>query len=196
MSNSLDEVFLIGGALVFGLPMPLTALQIIWVNLFTGSLPALAFAFDEDLDEKHTGTPAKSKSVFTSEVTVLTFGVGIASSLLLFAVYFGLIRNGVDIELSKSITFACFASYILVIAYSFRSLKRTLFTYPLFSNGKLNAAIAVAGIVLIGTYTIEPIRAVFELAPIPPVWIGFIAGWLVFNVFFVECAKWIVRSKR
>jgi len=196
MSNSLDEVFLIGGALVFGLPMPLTALQIIWVNLFTGSLPALAFAFDEDLDEKHAGTPAKSKSVFTSEVTLLTFGVGIASSLLLFAVYFGLIRNGVDIELSKSITFACFASYILVIAYSFRSLKRTLFTYPLFSNGKLNAAIAVAGIVLIGTYTIEPIRTMFELAPIPPVWIGFIAGWLVFNVFFVECAKWIARSKR
>jgi Ca2+-transporting ATPase len=196
MSNSLDGVFLIGGSLVFGLPMPLTALQIIWANLFTGSLPALAFAFDEDLDGKHVGTPARSKSVFTSEVTSLTFGVGITSSLLLFAVYFGLIRNGVDIELSKSITFACFASYILVIAYSFRSLKRTLFTYPLFSNGKLNAAIAVAGIVLIGTYTIEPIRTVFELAPIPPVWIGFIAGWLVFNVFFVECAKWIVRSKR
>ncbi|MEK7140558.1 MAG: cation-transporting P-type ATPase, partial [Patescibacteria group bacterium] len=44
MSNSMDEVFVIGGSLIFGLPFPLTALQIIWVNLFTGSLPALAFA--------------------------------------------------------------------------------------------------------------------------------------------------------
>lgn len=194
MSNSLDEVFLIGGALLFGLPMPLTALQIIWVNLFTGSLPALAFAFDEDLDEKHNGSPAKSKSVFTSEVTVLTFGVGVASSILLFAVYFGLIRYGIDVELARSITFACFASYILVIAYSFRSLKRTLFTYPIFSNGKLNAAIGVAGLVLIATYAFEPMRNAFELAAIPLVWIGFIIGWLIFNVFFVECAKLLVRK--
>jgi Ca2+-transporting ATPase len=196
MSNSLDGVFLIGGSLLFGLPIPLSALQIIWVNLFTGSLPALAFAFDEDLDEKQNGSPAASKSVFTNEVTTLTFGVGIASSLLLFAVYFGLIQNGVDIELSKSITFACFASYILVIAYSFRSLKRTLFTYPLFSNRKLNAAIAIAGVVLVGMFVIEPVRTMFELVPIPPIWIGFIVGWLMFNVFFVEYAKKIVRSTR
>jgi magnesium-transporting ATPase (P-type) len=52
MSNSLDEVFVVGGSLIVGIAMPLTALQIIWVNLFTGSLPALAFAYDDDFDHQ------------------------------------------------------------------------------------------------------------------------------------------------
>jgi len=51
MFNSLDEVFVIGGSIIMNMAIPLTALQIIWVNLFTGSLPALAFAYDHNLDK-------------------------------------------------------------------------------------------------------------------------------------------------
>ena len=195
MSNSLDEVFVIGGSLLVGIALPLSALQIIWVNLFTGSLPALAFAYDEDFDhemsKKHT-----LKSIFTREVNILTFGIGVFSSLLLFLMYYLLIRFGVELSLARSVFFVCFASYILVIAFSFRSLHKPLFSYPVFSNKKLNQSVLIAVVLLVATMTLPVFRELFELAPLPPVWLWFIAGWLVLNVLLVEFAKYLFRRRR
>jgi Ca2+-transporting ATPase len=193
MSNSLDEVFVIGGSLIVGIALPLTALQIIWVNLFTGSLPALAFAYDEDFDhersKKHT-----LKSIFTTEVNVLTFGLGVASSLLLFFMYYGLIHFGVELSLARSVFFVCFASYILVIAFCFRSLHKPLFSYPVFSNKKLNQSIIIAVLFLIATMAVPFIRTLFGLAPLPLVWLWFIAAWLILNVLLVEAGKYFFRK--
>jgi P-type Ca2+ transporter type 2C len=194
MSNSLDAVFVIGGSLLIGLPMPLTALQIIWVNFFTGSLPAIAFAFDEDLDKRHTTVTATgSKLIFTSEVTIITFGIGIISSVFLFLVYYGLLAFNINVELARSLFFVCFASYILVIAYSFRSLYKPLFSYNIFSNKKLNIAILIAIFLIIITITVPWIRAQFGLVEIPIIWTWLIAAWLILNVVLVETAKFIFR---
>lgn len=192
MSNSLDEVFVVGGSLIAGIALPLTALQIIWVNLFTGSLPALAFAYDADMD--HEGARKHNlKSIFTKEVNVLTFGIGTASSLLLFFLYYALVSYGIDVSLARSVFFVCFASYILVISFSFRSLHKPLFSYSIFSNKKLNQSIIIAVVILIATMTIPVLRNLFDLAPIPLVWFWFILGWLILNVFLVEGAKWFFR---
>ncbi len=193
MSNSLDEVFVVGGSLIIGIPIPLTALQIIWVNLFTGSLPALAFAYDEDFDRTKTQT-VKHTALFTRAVNVLTFGVGIASSLLLFGMYALLHHFGVEASVARSVFFICFASYILVIAYSFRSLYKPLFSYPVFSNKRLNQSIIIATLILILTMALPALRTLFGLSLIPLVWGWFIAGWLVLNVLLVEGAKYFFRK--
>lgn len=193
MSNSLDAVFVIGGSLLVGLPMPLTALQIIWVNFFTGSLPALAFAFDESLDKDRKMSSTASKLIFTREVTMLTFGIGTLSSLLLFFVYYALLSFGVHIELAKSIFFVCFASYILVVAYSFRSLRNPIFSYPLFSNVKLNLSVLIASLLLVASVSVPAFQDIFGLVPIPLIWIWFIVGWLAINVLLVETAKYTLR---
>lgn len=195
MSNSLDEVFVIGGSLLVGIALPISALQIIWVNLFTGSLPALAFAYDEDLD--HEMSKRRSlKSIFTPQVNVLTFGIGIASSLLLFLLFFFLIRAGVELSLARSIFFVCFASYILAIAFSFRSLHKPIYSYSIFSNKRLNQSVLLAVVILIATMTIPALREFFDLAPLPLVWLWFVAGWLILNILLVEIAKYFFRFKR
>ncbi|MSU44865.1 HAD family hydrolase [Candidatus Nomurabacteria bacterium] len=194
MSNSFDEVFVIGGSLILGLPLPITALQIIWVNLFTGSLPALAFAFDEDMDkEKRKNVGANL--IFTKSVKVLIFGVGILSSLLLLFLYYFLIKINLDTAVARSVYFVCFSSYILAIAFSFRSLNRPLFSYSIFSNKKLNASIIIAVVILILTMSIPAIRNIFELAPLSFSWMPFIVFWLILNILLVEGAKYLLRNK-
>lgn len=207
MSNSLDAIFVIGGSLMLGLPIPLTPLQIIWANFFTGSMPTLAFAFDEDLDAKHEGSRSRkkmknkdlqsvgnSKSILTNEVIFITFGIGTASSLMIFVLYLGLVRFGIPTELAQSILFVCFASYILAIAYSFRSMRSPLFSYPAFSNKKLNASVVLAALFLIASFTVPTLREALGLVTIPLVWIPFFAGWLIVNIAMVEAAKWILRK--
>lgn len=193
MSNSFDQVFVIGGSLIFGLALPLTALQIIWVNLFSGTLPALAYAFDEDMD-KEKRTTKEAQLIFTREVKMLIFGVGITSSALLFVLYYLLLKFNLSVELARSIFFVCFASYVLIIAFSFRSLRRPIFSYSPFSNPKLNVSIIIATLLLVITMVVAPIRNLFEIDPLPASWLPFIAFWLILNVLLVEGAKYVLRK--
>lgn len=194
MSNSLDGIFVITGSFFLGLPLPITALQIIWVNLFTGSLPALAFAFDEDIDKtKNAGKDLRL--IFTKEVKYLAFGIGTLTSLLLFVFYYFMLRVGIDLEVARSIFFVCFSSYVLVIAFSFRSLNNPIFSYDVFSNKKLNLSILVAVGLLVFTMTVPFMREVFTLAKLPLYSIPIIVVWLGFNVLLVEGAKYLIHRK-
>ncbi|MBP9715129.1 MAG: cation-transporting P-type ATPase [Candidatus Pacebacteria bacterium] len=193
MSNSLDEVFVIGGSLLLALPLPITALQIIWVNLFTGSLPALAFAFEENTDkEKYVGHDLGL--IFTKEVKVLTFGIGVLSSLFLFLLYYFLLKTGLELHVVRSIFFVCFSSYILVITFSFRSLRRSILSYNPFTNKKLNIAILISVFLLFFTMTVPFMRNIFEIAPLPLSWIPFIFLWLILNIVLVEGAKYMMHT--
>lgn len=195
MSNSLSEVFVIGGSLIFALPLPLTALQIIWVNLFTGSLPALAFAFDQDIDkDKYRGKHLQL--IFTREVKSLTIGIGTFSSFLLFLLYYLMLYLNIDLEIARAIFFVCFSSYVLVVAFSFRSLQKPLFSYDIFSNHKLNWSILVAVILLVFTMTLPFMREIFLLSTLPLYAMPIILFWLIINVLLVEGAKYVMHLKR
>jgi Ca2+-transporting ATPase len=193
MSNSLDEVLVIGGSLLFALPLPLTALQIIWVNLFTGSLPSLSFAFDQDIDkEKYSGRDLKL--IFTKEVKIITFGIGLLSSVLLFILYYYLLKIGFDLEFARALFFVCFASYVPIIAFSFRSLHLPLFSYDIFSNTKLNWSIFIAIALIILTMILPFMREIFTLSALPWLAVPFVLFWLALNVLLVEGAKYLLRK--
>lgn len=195
LSNSFDEVFVIGGALLFNLALPLTALQIIWVNLFTGSLPALALAFDEDIDKERY--PGKNlKLIFTKEVNIFILGIGVLSSLFLFFLYYFLVKSGLDSEIVRSLFFVCFSSYILAITFSFRSLHKSIFSYSIFSNKKLNLSIIFSFILLFTTMTVPFLQNLFSLSSLPMKYIPFVILWLILNILLVEGAKYLIRRMK
>ncbi|MFZ2555870.1 MAG: cation-transporting P-type ATPase [Minisyncoccia bacterium] len=189
-STCLDAVILVGGALAFGLPLPLSALQIIWVNFFADSLPALSFAFDKEYEaRKNPGS-----EILTREVRVLSIGVGILTSALLFGLYWTLIHLGIDTNEAQSMIFVCFALYGLIIAYSFRSLTRSIFSMPIFDNTALNASVAFGVILILASMLIPFLRELLGLTPLTPLLIGIVALWLVVNIGLVETTKWGFRK--
>jgi len=194
MSNALDEVVVIGGSLILNIALPLTALQIIWVNLFTGSLPALAFAYDENLDKGINKNDSKN-GLLNKEVKILSFGLGIITSVLLFFLYYILLRFGVDIKIARSVFFVCFSVYILVVAFSFRSLYRPIYSYNPFSNKRLNIAILVGVGILVLTMSIPFMRNLLEIDPMPLSWMWLVISWGLFNIFLVEIAKFLFRLR-
>jgi Ca2+-transporting ATPase len=191
MSNALDELILVGGAIIAGVPLPLSAAQIIWVNLFTGSLPAIAFAFDR---QNPTAGEQVEKKFFDTRVTFLTLTVGVTISLGLLALYMILLSSGIHVELARAIIFACFGSYILIISFSFHNMQKPLFTYPLFTNRLLLGGVFI-GLLLTGLTLYLPFfQDLFAMSPLPLVWFGFVLGWLVLNVLFVEAMKWFANT--
>lgn len=192
MSSALDGVILLGGSLLFGLPLPLTALHLIWINFFTGSLPALSFAFDDDYDHERISRRG-SLGIFNREVTILTAGIGVLTSIFLFVLYYYLIKSGMPFVEIQSIMFACFASYILVATFSFRSLHKSILSYPPFANKILNVTILFGLVICAATYVVPFLRDVFSLSTLPKEANWILPTWLVFNVVLVEFTKWCFR---
>jgi P-type Ca2+ transporter type 2C len=190
MSTSLDEVFVIAGALISGLALPLTALQIIWVNLLTGTLPALAFAHDT----KASPISRTRESIFSRPIQALSIGVGALSSFLMFILYYILSLYIPDAPLAQSIFFLCFALYILAVSYSFVDLERNIGRYAAFSNWKLNIANLI-GIVLIFVTAYHPFtQAIFGLVTVPLVYLSIVVFWCMANVALTEMAKFVLRK--
>jgi Ca2+-transporting ATPase len=191
MSNALDELILVGGAIIAGVALPLTAIQIIWVNLFTGSLPAIAFAFDR---QQMKETDKTSRKLYDIRVLFLTIYVAIVISLLLFGLYMYLLNQGLDVDLARSIVFASFGTYTLFISFSFLDLSRPLFTYSLIQNKPLIVGVTVGLLLMIATFTVPFLYQAFDVNPLPWNWVGFVAGWIVMNIMVVEFGKLIANK--
>ena len=191
MSNALDELILVGGAIIVGVALPLTAVQIIWVNLFTGSLPAMAFAFDRQMmrETKHT-----SRTLFDPRVMFLTISVGVVVSILLLILYIALLKQGIEVELARAVLFAAFGTYTLFISFSFIDLSRPLFTYSLIKNKLLLLGVGIGLVLMILTIYLPFFQEMFKTAPLPLPWLLFVIAWLVFIILLVEFFKWIANA--
>lgn len=187
MSTALDGVFVVTGSLLVGLPLPLTALQIIWVNILTGSLPALSYAYDDH----HVGRANKREGIFTTKVKSIALGIGTLSSGLLFGLYYVLMQVVGDELVARSLFFVCFATYTLTISYSFKNIDKSILHYNPFSNMRLNTANAVGLLLIIATVSIPFMQQVFHVTSIPFQFWWIVVLWNMVNLLIVEVTKWM-----
>ncbi len=194
LSDALDEVMLIGGALLVGITLPLNALQILFVNLFSDSFPAIAFAFEDRLDTDHRkrGIP----KLFDPETTFLIFVLGSIMSLLVFILYIALLHAGYPPDLVRTFTYALFATYTLFVAFSLRSLHASILTYNPFANLQLTAGVGFGlGLTLISIY-FPPLARVLHNVPLPFPWIVAVLGVGLASIALVEVGKWVFSRSR
>ena len=187
MSNNFDELVLIAGAMLLGMQLPLTALQIIWVNFVTGSIPAVAYAFDK---ERATPRALRGHAVLSKDVIVLTFGFGMLTSIALLFMYTLLVKSAqFETATINSFMFLCFSTYTLALAYSIRNIHKPLGSYALFSNHVLNVGVLLGFAMLGLTVYLPPLQAVFNTVSLPLPWVLGAALWVAFNVYLVEVVK-------
>lgn len=191
LSNSFDELLLIGGALVAGLALPLTALQILFVNFFSDSFPAIALAFEKGVDD--AGRRPRGRGVFDREVKFLILVIGAATSALLFGLYYFLLRAGFNPELVRSFIFASLATYTLLIAFSIRSLEKSIFTYNPLSNLHLLGGVGIGVFLTVLVLYVPFFQGVFGTSPLPAIWLLGVLGVGIVNILAVEFGKWLFR---
>jgi len=193
MSNSLDEVVLISGSLIAGLALPLSAMQIIWVNFFTGSLPAIAFAFD-DQNNLQGGRSKSQEKILSRHIKTLVIMIGVSVSLLLFILYYVLSQTALPLEYVRTFIFACFSMYILCIAFSLRNLYQSIFTYNPFGNRFLNIGVVIGIVLTLTTIYVPFMQEIFSTTALPLTWWWGVLVWLLFTIALVESCKWVVHQ--
>jgi Ca2+-transporting ATPase len=127
---NITEVVVLGGVVIFVGPelLPLLPAAILYINLATDGLPALALGLsppDRDIMKRPPRDP--SESIFSRDVRLLVLlGVVIEAPIFLW-VYFD---NYADIEGARTKIFLLFVFVELMISVSFRSLRDSLFRAP------------------------------------------------------------------
>lgn len=195
LSNVTDGLILIGGSLLTGLPLPLNALQILWVNFFTDSFPAVAFAFEKDSD-RLSYKPQKGKlKLFDPLMKFLVLVIGISTSALLFAIYFILMRLGYDETTVRTFTFAAFSTYTLLVALSVRSLDKSILSYPIFSNFYLTGGISMGFALTAAAIYIPGLQTLFGTVALPISWLIGVVLIGILNIALIEGAKYFFKKK-
>ena len=142
LSSNVGEIVLMAGAALAGLPLPLTAVQILYVNLATDGLPALALAVDPpepDLMQRKPRDPRVG--VFTRPLVILLLSGGFWSAFVNLSLFTWLLRSGRPLEHAMALTFVSLVLIQFFKAYNYRSDRLSVLRRP-FANRWLNAAIA------------------------------------------------------
>lgn len=193
LTDAVDEVFLIGGSLLVGLPLPFNALQILWVNFFSDSFPALAFASEKNFDDVNRASIAKKTHIWDSEVKFLILGVGSITSLLLFFIYWFLLKQGYHEETVKSFIFSSFGIYTLFYAFPLRNLKKSIFRYNFFSNKLLISGVSFGVILMVVAIYVPFFQNILGTTSLSLPWVALLIFWVIINIAAVELTKWIYR---
>jgi Ca2+-transporting ATPase len=193
LSSNIGEIGLMAGATLAGLPLPLTAVQILYVNLATDGLPALALAVDPpDHDLMHTRPRNPRTGIFTPPVVTLMAVGGLWSTFANLALFTWAMKSGRSVDEAMTMTFVSLVVIQFFKAYNFRSDHLSVLTRP-FANQWLNLAVVTGLVMLAGIVHLPIMHGPFSTYSLTMVDWAIVAG-VAFSVSPVlEAAKWCIR---
>lgn len=161
--------------------VPLLPIHILWINLVTDSLPALALAVDPPQKDVMDRKPNKNKSVFTKGmiwrivyqgiligvITIVAFIVGLATPDENLPVIEGLTNEEIKVEIGQTMAFCVLAFSQLVHVFNVRDNKTSIFKTGIFSNKQLILAVLASAALMLGILLIPALRHVFSIPVLP-----------------------------
>lgn len=174
LSCNIAEVLIVFLSILFGLPAPLTPIQLLWLNLVTDAFPALALGVEpgeKDIMKKKPRNPKDSiiSGDLRRSLTIQSLAIT-GSVLLAYVIGLNLIFPG-NIAGAHTMVFATLITSELLRSFSVRSTKYTLKELGLFSNKKLIQANLLSFALLLLVMYIPAVRELFELEMITWQWI-------------------------
>jgi P-type Ca2+ transporter type 2C len=193
LSSNIGEIGLMAGAAVAGLPLPLTAVQILYVNLATDGLPALALSVDPPERDLMRRAPRDPRTgVFTRPVVTLMLVAGTWATLANLALFWGLLETGREESEAMAITFVSLVLIQFWNAYNFRSDRRSIVHRP-FANRWLNRAILWETTLLLVVVYAPFLQGAFGTFALSAADWALVLGVSLTIVPVIEVAKWMER---
>ena len=192
LATNSGEIMTIFFAQFFGLPIPLLPIHILWINLVTDSLPALALSVEPAEDDVMKRPPRDPReSIFAHGLGAHTLWVGaLMAALALSTQYVSLTVSGEKWQ-TMVFTVLCFAQLAHVLAI--RSDKKSLFQQGLLSNKALLGAVILSILMQLAIIYIHPLNVIFRTHPLNAQELLACAGIAAIVFLAVETEKLIYR---
>ncbi len=194
LAGNISEILTILIAVIFNLPAPLLAAHILWVNLATDTLPALALGVDPAEKNIMKQKPIKSNSLFEKDLIFRVILQGIFISIAVFIAF--IIGYKDDLASGQGMAFCTIAFSQLFYSFSQRSNSETMFSKEFFKNKYLIMATLLSTFFMVALLFIPSIRAAFELSSINGNEWLIILGLSIIPTILVEILKLFKRIKK
>jgi Ca2+-transporting ATPase len=176
-----------------GMPLPLLPLQILWMNLVTDGLPALALGVEPAEDDVMDRPPRSASETIFGEGTALFIGVfGLLMSLVTLAIGWWM-WNGGD-EAWQSVLFTALIFAQLGLALEVRSEKQSIFSIGWFSNKAMLVAVGIGIVAHLAILYVPFLQKVFGTVPLDAAHFAVAAGGAIVLMAFVEVYKLVLRK--
>lgn len=192
LAGNIAEILTLLAATVFNFDAPLLAVHILWVNLATATLPALALGVDPASRNIMKHHPVKSGTLFEKDLVsrVVTQGVFVAA--MTTAAYWIGVTTGTHAA-GQTMAFCTLAFSQMLRAFNQRSNTEPVWVRAEGLNPWLFITFAVSAALMACILFISPLQSAFRLAPLSGVQWGAAAGLSLLTVVQVEVVKWIRR---
>lgn len=175
LSCNLGEVITIFASILFFWPIPLLPTQILWINLITDTLPAIALGIDPGDKDVMKKTPRDPKESFFAKGAGVRAIIGgtLIGILTLAAFYFGLSEHGYNLgsenipedvlTYARTMSFVVLAASQLFYSFAMRHPIKSIFKVGLFTNMYLVGAVVVGFILQLGVISIPFLANAFKV---------------------------------
>ncbi|MCZ2127834.1 MAG: cation-translocating P-type ATPase [Anaerolineales bacterium] len=221
LSSNVAEIMIIFLATLAGLPAPLTAIQLLWLNLITDGAPALALAMEKgDPDIMEQKPRAKSEPIVNR-----TMGIGIIiqtfaqTGAVLTAFVLGLAWHleagasfpdganllssvlahdwrGVDVQTAETMAFVTLSLAELFRAYTARSERASIFQIGVFSNRSMQYAVGASIALLLLVCAVPFLQPIFNTHFLSATEWALVVGLALLPAVAEEITKFFLRMKK
>jgi Ca2+-transporting ATPase len=167
ISTGFAELVLFFLSLLLGLPMPLTAVQLLWLNLVTNGIQDVALAFEPAEGGEMNRPPRPTGEPVFNRIMVERVALSaVLISVITTACYAALLRQGMEIESARNLILLLMVLFENIQVFNARSETRSVFTHTVLRNPfLLIATLGAQALHIIAMYT-PGLRDVLEIAPV------------------------------
>jgi Ca2+-transporting ATPase len=184
LACNVGEILIIFGAMLFGMPIPLRPVHLLWLNLVSDGAPALALGMekgDKDI-MKHAPRPPK-EPVINRDMAIGIGVIALVDALAILTVfYLGLQRYPGHLEAAQTIAFVTLCTSELVRAFTARSEYHSIFRIGVFSNKWMVWAVAASLLLVLVVVYVPFLQPFFDTVPLT------LEDWLMMAPFFFASA--------
>ena len=197
LACNVGEILIIFGAMLFGMPIPLRPVHLLWLNLVSDGAPALALGMekgDKDIMQ-HPPRPPK-EPVINRDMAIGIGVIALVDALAILTVfYFALQRYPASLEAAQTMAFVTLCVSELVRAFTARSEYHSIFSIGWFSNKWMVWAVSASLLLVLMVVYVPFLQPFFDTVPLT------LDDWLMMAPFFfasaiaMELLKLFFRSR-
>lgn len=194
IATNIGEIVTIFIGLLLGLKTPLLAIQLLWVNLVTDSLPAIAIGLEPPEKDIMNKKPRDAKkSLFADGLWNKILAEGIMIGVLTILA-FSIGNNLYGLEVGRTMAFVCIGVVELVHSFNIKS-DESIFKVGIIENKYLIGAFILGTIMQIGVVLIPSVAQIFKLVPLNMIQWMIVSIISVAPIIIVEIQKYFNEVK-
>ena len=198
LSDAFAEVMLVLGSIVLGWPLPILAVQILWVNLMSDGLPYLALTVEPKEKGLLSRKPINKKTKILDEEMMVLIGIvsTLAALMVGVAFYYYYFVLGRSIEEARTLVFTMIGVDSLLYVFSLRSLGKMIYEDNLFKNPWLIWGVVGGLIMQVLVVYVPFLQKVFKTVGLDLWEWLMVFGLGLVLVGMIEVVKWIYLKRR